>query len=108
MNLIDLEPQFLKNTDSVTHRIVDSIEQADGIMFLCPKCFKEKGTKIGVHSIICWNPSVPQIVNPTVGRWRFIGTGYNDLTLTAGSSSIKIENGCKAHFFITNGQIRMT
>jgi hypothetical protein len=74
-------------------------------------------SNIGVHGVICWQPHVPQTMPPVPGRWKFMGTGYNDLTLVAGSSSIlltctcKPKPGeppckcCKAHFFIKNGNI---
>ena len=109
MKLIDLEPRFMKITDAVpqSHLYVDSIGEADGIMFLCPKCFAEKGGRPGVHMVICWGPDVPQTIEPTPGRWRMEGTGYGDLTLVGGSSSILLTSpaGCKAHFFIRNGGI---
>lgn len=107
MKLTDLDPQFLKtNDDGSRHMHVDSIEKADGIMFLCPKCFKENGGPVGTHRVLCWQPHVPQKIPPTPGRWTFKGTGYNDLTLVAGSSSIYLTGrGCGAHFFIRNGSI---
>lgn len=108
MNLLDLQPQFIKSGDKGGHSRVIDLSEADGILFLCPKCFAEKGSNIGVHSIICWNPSVPQTISPKPGRWQMLGTGFNDLTLKAGSSSILLKGGCNAHFFITDGKIRMT
>ena len=107
MKLIELEPSFLKITDNKTHRRVGSIEEADGIWFICPKCFTEAGTNVGVHWVICWQPHVPQTREPKPGRWSFEGTGYHDLTLVAKSSSILLTSakGCKAHFFIKDGKI---
>lgn len=110
MRLTELEPRFMafdaeKNDGSAT--FVDDILDADGIMFVCPLCLKSNGMgRAGVHSVICWEPSVPPHINPKPGRWNFSGTGYGDLTLTAGSSSILLTGpGCGAHFFITNGEI---
>lgn len=33
------------------------------------------------------------------------GSGYSDLTLRAGSSSVMLTAGCFAHFFVTDGNI---
>lgn len=106
MRLLELEPQWLKILGEKTFQRTElTIDEADGIVFLCPKCFVEKGGPIGTHSIICWRPRVPQDIDPKPGRWEFEGTGFNDLTLVAGSSSILLLGGCNAHFFIRNGGI---
>lgn len=106
MRLTDLEPQFLSyghdEQGREIHRYEDTIEYAQGIMFLCPKCFAEKGAN--VHHVICWNPSVPNYVNPKPGRWNLVGTGYRDLSLVAGSSSILLTSGCRWHGFIRDGE----
>lgn len=62
--------------------------------------------RIGTHRIICWRPRVPitpSMVGP--GRWDFEGTGYDDLSLVAGSSSVQILGGCAAHFFVRAGEV---
>jgi hypothetical protein len=108
MKLTDLQPRFLHIESEKSHRLIDNMDEADGIEFLCPKCFQENGySDKGVHIVICWQPHVPQSFTPRPGRWNFLGTGYNDLTLQAGSSSILLNGGCYAHFFVENGQIRM-
>ena len=109
MRLTDLEPKFLKRIDDHHFRFVGTLAEADGVEFLCPKCMAENGMKRpGVHAVICWSPSVPQTTHPTPGRWQMLGTGLHDLTLRAGSSSVLLQgDGCKAHFFIENGNIRM-
>jgi hypothetical protein len=106
MRLVELEPQFIKVKSEIEFTEVNDIKDADGIMFLCPVCFKNNGnSNIGTHMIICWRPNVPQTINPKPGRWEFLGTGYDDLELRAGSSSILLTGGCNAHFFIKNGEI---
>ncbi len=109
MQLEQLEPQFLQRTDDMHFRNVETIQEADGIIFLCPKCMQSASmVRPGVHSVICWRPRVPQTTHPIPGRWEFSGTGYADLTLTAGSSSILLTGpGCAAHFFVQNGAIVM-
>lgn len=104
-----LEPTFLTIEDPKTYRLTDRIGEADGVQFLCPVCFMQNQGRVGTHSIICWRPHVSQEVPPTPGRWEFKGTGYGDLTLFAGSSSILLRTSpCKAHFFVENGEVRMT
>lgn len=85
---------------------VDAIADADGIWLDCPVCFQANGGPVGTHAIICWRPRVPAEVFPKPGRWEFEGTGIDDLTLVAGSSSILLTGeGCGAHFHIRNGGI---
>lgn len=106
MKLTELDPHFLKVLDP-THYQWEGIQKADadGIAFLCPKCFSANGGPVGTHSVICWRPNVPQTIGPMPGRWEMDGTGFDDLTLRAGSSSVQLLGGCNAHFFIKNGGI---
>lgn len=103
MRLRDLDAQFLKRLEPTRFRNVDSLAEADGIRFLCPKCFAAKAGPSGVHSIICWSPAVPQDTSPKPGRWEMRGTGIDDLTLVAGSSSVLLTGGCAAHFYVRDG-----
>lgn len=107
LQLAELNPQFLKRIDDNRFREVDAIKDADGVMFVCPLCFEKNGkSDVGVHSVLCWKPSVPQTTEPTPGRWNLIGTGYEDLTLQNGSSSILLTgDGCGWHGFIQNGVV---
>lgn len=108
MKLTDLEPTFLRIEDDRTYRYEGvGLVDADGVTFLCPKCFAAKSGPYGVHSIICWRPRVPQTFYPTPGRWEFQGTGFADLSLVAASSSVSLTTGCRAHFFVERGEIRM-
>lgn len=83
------------------------MEEADGVEFICPKCYLDTGKdRRGVHSVICWEPQVPLTLSPGPGRWSMRGTGLHDLSLVANSSSIHLQPpGCGAHFFVRNGQI---
>jgi hypothetical protein len=109
--LRELDARFMKHDDETHSHYVDSRADADGVMFLCPVCFAAKGLQfgstcdIGVHSIICWEPSVPRDRSPGPGRWNMQGTGIDDLTLVAPSSSILLQSGCRAHFFVRDGKI---
>ena len=105
MRLRELDAEFIKRIDAQHFEFVDALAEADGIKFLCPKCFAENKGPIGAHAVICWSPSVPQDTRPTPGRWTMQGTSIDDLTLVAGSSSVAILGGCKAHFFVRAGAI---
>jgi hypothetical protein len=106
LRLLELEPQWLRVTSPTSWADVASIYEADGIMFACPSCHVTKGnTNVGVHRIICWRPRVSPSLRPGPGRWKFLGSGYDDLSLYAESSSIAIPSGCMAHFFIREGEI---
>lgn len=105
MKLTDLDPHFLKCVSPGHFDHTNDVTDADGLCLLCPACFWSNNGAVGTHSIIVWRPSVPQDVRPAPGRWDFIGTGYADLTLKAGSSSVQITGGCRAHFFIRKGKV---
>jgi hypothetical protein len=105
VKLSQLEPQFLKITSPSRYSLHDDIASADGIEFLCPVCFEKNFGRIGTHMVLCWQPHVPQTVKPGPGRWNFEGTGYADLTLVAGSSSVQLMGGCNAHFWVRGGEI---
>jgi len=105
MKLTDLEPHWMQLSDKRTFREVETVEAADGIRFLCPVCFQRNNGPVGTHSILCWRPRVPADIYPAPGRWEFQGGSFDDLTLVAGSSSILLQGGCNAHFFIRDGKI---
>lgn len=79
---------------------------ADGVHFLCPKCFDAKGGPVGTHSMICWfTGKVADDVDPKPGRWNPGGTGIDDLTFVGpGMVSVKLTGGCLWHGLITNGR----
>lgn len=126
MKLVDLEAHFLKiefqtdtwtrvkpdgSTEEVTgprehHLYVDTLAEAQGVMFLCPKCFKANNGSIGTHMVICWfvGRGVPDDVFPKPGRWNPSGTGLHDLTFVGpGAFSVLLTSGCNWHGFVTNG-----
>lgn len=84
---------------------VDTLAEADGLRLLCPKCYDDPPTgPVGTHSMICWSPKISQDHEPRPGRWELVGTSIDDLTLVAGSSSVLIQGGCNAHFFVRQGR----
>jgi hypothetical protein len=126
MRLTDLEPQFIKYVtravdpnafyDGVRHpsgiettyHHVDAVSAADGICFLCPKCFQQNGGTAGTHGVICWfEGRVADDVDPKPGRWNPTGNGYDDLSFVPGakSNSVLLLGGCNWHGFVTNGDV---
>lgn len=118
MRLSELEPEFL-TTAGVSERgnlrFVETIAEAQGVMLGCPQCFVAKGNTLrGVHKIICWSRergADPEAV-PLPGRWRIVGSSFEDLGLDAeppsANRSVKLDGpGCKAHFHITNGEVSL-
>lgn len=99
MKLTELEPQFTQIVSPGHFQDVATLEEAQGVMFECPKC--------GKHSVLAWfrDRGVPADEVPGPGRWVASGSGYADLTL---SPSINLENpqhiGCEWHGFITSGE----
>jgi|SRR5579859_1057251 len=106
MRLTELEPKFLKWSSDRSFGKQEVIEGADGVMFLCPKCFEMNKGPVGTHVIICWAPHVPLTVYPAPGRWAMNGSGYENLSLVASPTSVEIKGGCCAHFIVSNGEIR--
>ena len=105
MKLTELEPKFLRRETDRSWYEIDDLSKADGVMFLCPKCFRANNGRVGTHVVICWSPKVPQTTSPGPGRWNLVGTGYVDLSLVAGSSSVQITSGCRWHGFVRNGEV---
>lgn len=109
MRLTELEPSFLVIEDRHTYSVMDDIKTAQGISFVCPECLRKKGSRPGVHSMICWfkDRGVPDDQKPGPGRWVPSGTGYNDLSFIGpGAASVLQQGGCNAHFYIKNGEIQ--
>jgi hypothetical protein len=96
--------------DAVFIVTVDRLDQADGVSFLCPKCFAANCGPMGTHTVICWfTGKVPDNAVPLPGRWNPSPSSRNLETLTfvpgAKSHSVALLSGCMAHFFVTDGGI---
>jgi hypothetical protein len=113
MRLLKLDPSFLRyeqRIDGVYFVRVESIGEAQGIEFLCPKCFTAHGGPIGTHRVICWSRSAgaPDNARPAPGRWRLAGTNFDDLTLEAEpgmTRSVLVIGGCAWHGYVTAGEV---
>lgn len=84
---------------------VEKLAEADGVMYLCPLCFKNNGGAIGTHRVLNWFVGkVPDDVDPKPGRWNPSGTGLHDLTFVGpGAVSVLLTGGCGWHGFVSNG-----
>lgn len=82
------------------------MSEADGIFFLCPKCYDANGGPVGTHSVLCWFVGqVPDNLIPKPGRWVPSGLGINDLSFVGpGAASILLTGGCGWHGFVRNGE----
>lgn len=111
MRLTTLSPVWLRYSQKPDGRIrlthVESITEAQGIMFLCPKCFLANKGTVGTHRVICWasDRGVPDDAMPKPGRWKLVGTSFDDLSLVAKSSSVLLMGGCCWHGFVTKGEV---
>jgi hypothetical protein len=116
MKLTELEPQFecygrRDGHDILRH--VDSLEEAQGIQFLCPSCFVRHGGSVGTHwvEVSFAGRSVEEKQGShnrdgQPSRWNVSGTGYSDLTTTPSILIDPAEPACSGwHGFITNGEI---
>lgn len=108
MRLTELEPSWVRLTDK-GYRHVDSIAEAQGVLFLCPACFTKNAGPVGTHSVLCWSRArgVPDGVNPGPGRWSLIGTSFEDLTIGSEDgkgASVDLGAG-EWHGHITNGEV---
>lgn len=105
MKLTELDPHWLSHATDLSFR-EDApgvgITDAQGVMFLCPRCFREKG-EVGTETVVCWfrNRGVPVGLEPGPARWDVTGTSFVDLTL---SPSVNVDNE-HWHGFVTNGEI---
>jgi hypothetical protein len=95
------------HTEHEFHIEVDTLTEADGVLFLCPKCFAANGGPVGTHGVLCWfEGKVPDDVDSKPGRWNPVGTGLGDLSFVPGKRShsvLLLGDGCSWHGFVTNG-----
>jgi hypothetical protein len=108
VKLRELNAQFLKCESQSCYRVVETLAEADGLMHLCPVCFKRNGGPVGTESMIHWfRGKVPDDAYPGPGRWTPRGTGIDDLTFVPGTpempTSVLLQG--HAHFRIVNGEI---
>ena len=116
--VVDGDPSTWRERGCPTHDVtgpkeyvvrVESLSEAQGVEFLCPKCFQENKGPVGTHycMVTFQGRGVPdeQGSHTAEGRpvrWVVTGTSLEDLTMTP---SILLVGGCNWHGFITNGNV---
>ncbi|HSC15413.1 MAG TPA: hypothetical protein VLI71_09870 [Gammaproteobacteria bacterium] len=83
MKLRELDGQLVRCLTPTSFRTdVESVGEAQGVLFLCPACWRRNGGPAGTHSILVWfeGRGVPDEVEP-VARWQAIGNSIDDLSL---------------------------
>jgi hypothetical protein len=103
----ELEAKLIARRGSGRTEEITVLSDADGVMFLCPKCYAANGGPVRTHVVICWfaGRGVPEDETPGPGRWRPSGTGLADLTFVGpGAASVALQGGCFWHGFIRQGR----
>lgn len=112
--LRDLEGSFLArgvHEGRPCYRMLGALRtpEAEGVEFLCPKCYAENGGPMGTHLVICWFTGVPLDIDPKPGRWNPSGAGLDDLTFVEpGSTSVLLQGGCGWHGHVRSGEATLT
>jgi hypothetical protein len=126
MKLTELEPEWVNYAGTHSHRRFsdthshvdygegqdwanppwssEDIAKAQGIMFLCPTCFKKNNGPVGTESVLCWfkDRGVPDDELPGPGRWQVSGSSFDDLSL---SPSVNVDHE-HWHGWVQNGEIK--
>ena len=118
VRLAELEPQFIRyrtlraGGDPVFYRCdVATLDEAQGLWFLCPVCFQRNGGAVGTHLVETTfrdrgasDDEGSHGRDGTPSRWGVSGSSFEDLTLTP---SIDLgSGGCGWHGFITEGEAK--
>lgn len=91
-------------------RRVETVAEADSIMFLCPLCFEKNGGEVGTHSVLVSfaGREIPEGAG-SVGfdgkptRWQVSGNTLDDLVCMP--SILLKQPGCEWHGFIGSSGI---
>lgn len=92
------------------YRYVAGLAEAQGVQFLCPKCFASNAGRVGTHMVRCWfrGRGVSDDEFPKPGRWTPAGSGLDDLTFVPGEPAMPVSvlltgGGCGWHGFVVRG-----
>jgi hypothetical protein len=109
--LLELEAKFMRKCATGGYEATPDIAHAQGLMYLCPRCFVANGGPVGTHSVLNWfaHRGVPADEKPLPGRWNPSGNSIDDLTYVGpGSTSVLLTSGCEWHGFIRNGEATLS
>jgi hypothetical protein len=109
VKLTELEPHLYRYGGDKSFTSVETVAEADSVMFLCPKCFEANNGPVGTHGIRIdfAGKGVPAevAIHNSEGQpvwWNASGNDVRDLTLTP---SILLLHDCEWHGFVTNGEV---
>jgi hypothetical protein len=107
ISLRDLDAYLMRCIDDAHAKDALNLVDADGVSFLCPKCYTFNGGPVGTHRVWCWFVGrVPDDRLPVPGRWIPGGTGIDDLTFRGpGAASVLLTGGCGWHGFVKSGAV---
>lgn len=99
-----LNPQFPADYRMKGYRYVDTLAEADGLIFLCPLCFAKNGGAVGTHGVAIPFPNAPdgQYIRGRDGstpKWRVVGGSTLDDLQLAPSIQL-LGDGCNWHGFV--------
>ncbi len=103
MNLRALEAQLcVMDGDRLRH--VETVAEANGVLFLCPLCMAHHPDGVGVHMVhvLFAERWVPDNAVPGPGRWQASGTTIDDLSLMP-SVHLTSPGGCGWHGWVVRG-----
>lgn len=94
-----LEAKLVRLGDAEDYEPAENVTTAQGMVFVCPGCYRKNGGIEGTHSILVWFSfrGVPVAMTPGPGRWRVSGSNLKTLSLQP-----SVNCGCW-HGFIKNG-----
>jgi len=109
--------KFLWGPNSIRYEFhnVETVAEADHVMFLCPSCFEKNSGEVGTHSVMVTfeGRSVPDEAGTRdsegkPSRWAASGSTINDLVLTPSillDAKRKADEGCHWHGFVGSSGI---
>ena len=107
IKLLDLEPHFLKLVTPLAYEHTDDVALSDGMIFLCPACYWSNDGKVGT-------PVASSCSEHRAARgcpFALRRCGFRSARLRrphgrkAGSSSVHLIGGCRAHIYIRGGKV---
>ncbi|HEY1772412.1 MAG TPA: DUF6527 family protein [Gammaproteobacteria bacterium] len=111
MRLTELEPELRSYLPGGYLGHPATLAEAQGIWFLCPRCFVKNGGPIGTHEVLVWfaDRGVPAEAEPSP-RWTVSGTSFDDISLDPSIDCTKDKQGNVAHpeewhGYLKNGEI---
>ncbi len=103
----DGEPTIRELVDRTDHIPAATVAEAQGIIFLCPKCFTENGGARGTHTVMVTfsGRGVPDDVGSrgTAGPTRWTATGDSIERLSTTPSILLPPPCCGWHGYLTDG-----